>query len=235
MPEPIADLVLLPGLDGSEALFEPLCHALPPGLRTHIVTLSATGPNDYDALTRHVRARIADLPRPAILAWSFSGPIGIRLAADPGLAPRALILAASFARNPHPSLRPARVLAQPWLLATFTYLSRTKALLGGHSTPALQTLLRRAHAGLSGREIAERVRAVLDVDERAALSGLRLPLLYLRASRDLVVPVSSAKLVASLCPQARIVELPGPHLALATGPAPAARAIVEFLDEVGRS
>ncbi len=224
------DLVLLPGLDGSDALFEPLRLALPASVRPVTVTLPTTGPNDYDSLTAHVRHRVATLRNPVILAWSFSGPIGIRLAADPEVSPRALVLAASFARNPHPYLRPARCLAQPWLLAPFSYASRTKALLGGGSTRSLQSLLRRAHAGLTGRLLSQRVRAILNVDDRAVLSSVHIPVLYLRSSRDLLVPPSSARLVASTCPQAELVTLPGPHLALATTPAAAAGAIVRFLD-----
>ena len=229
------DLVLLPGLDGSDALFEPLRHALPSSVRTHVVTLPDSGPNDYASIARHIRDRLAGLRNPVILAWSFSGPVGIRLAADPTIAPRALILASSFARNPHPYLRAFGVLAQPWLLAPFTYASRAKALLGGNSSPSLQSLLRRAHRGLTGRLLSQRVRAVLGVDDLETLSRLRLPVLYLRASRDLVVPASSGRLVAKACPQARVVELQGPHLSLATAPAASAGAILEFLGGLGAS
>jgi pimeloyl-ACP methyl ester carboxylesterase len=229
MPEPPTNLVLLPGLDGSDALLEPLCGALARHVRPCVVPLPAAGPNDYDSLTQHVRERIRGMASPVILAWSFSGPIGIRLAADPEVAPRALVLAASFARNPHPYLRHAGWLAQPWLLAPFLHAAPAERLLAGRSAPALRPLLRRAHAALSARVLAERVRAVLGVDERAILASLRLPVLYLRSSHDLVVPSASSRLISELCPHARVGTLEGPHLALASQPERAAAQILSFL------
>lgn len=231
MPDPVLDLVLLPGLDGSDALFEPLCRSLPPNLRPVVIPFPTAGPNDYESLTCHVRERVVGLANPVLLAWSFAGPIAIRLAADPAVAPRALILAASFASNPHPYLRAFGPLAVPWLLAPFTCASLTKSLLGGYSTPQVQRLLRRAHRGLNGHLLSKRVRAVLAVDDSQLLSSLSLPILYLRSSRDLVVPGASARRVTALCPHARVVTLTGPHLALATEPVAAAVAISAFLAE----
>jgi len=198
-------------------------------VRPFVVTLPSAGPNDYDSLTRHVRERIRGIPSPVILAWSFSGPIGIRLAADPDVAPRALVLAASFARNPHPYLRTAGWLAQPWLLAPLLHAAPAERLLAGRSAPALRPLLRRAHAALSARVLAERVRAVLGVDDRAILESLRLPVLYLRSSHDLVVPSASSRLISELCPHASVGILEGPHLALASQPERAAAQILSFL------
>lgn len=231
MPEPPTNLVLLPGLDGSDALLEPVCGALAKHVRPCVVPFPAAGPNDYDSLTQHVRERIRGMASPVILAWSFSGPIGIRLAADPEVAPRALVLAASFARNPHPYMRPARWLAQPWLLAPLLHAAPAERLLAGRSAPALRPLLRRAHAALSARVLAERVRAVLSVDDCATLSSLRLPVLYLRSSHDLVVPSASCRLISELCAHVRVGTLDGTHLALASQPDEAADLVLGFLRE----
>jgi hypothetical protein len=55
-----------------------------------------------------VRAALPTRGRFVLLAESFSGPLAIRIAADPPSALVGLILCVTFARNPYPSLAWAR-------------------------------------------------------------------------------------------------------------------------------
>jgi hypothetical protein len=163
------------------------------------------------------------------LAESFSGPIGIAIAADPPPNLQALILCVSFASNPLPVFGPfsrlvgalpaARLppaLAAPWLYA-------------GRATPEL----RRAHAQAMSRvspvAIRARVAALLKVDHRALLRRIEVPLLYLRATRDRLVPASACRAIGQLRPDMEIAEFDAPHFLLQTEPHRCVAAIMSFI------
>ena len=97
-------LVLLPGMDGTGDLFEPLQEALDPRTRVDIVRYPGSGPQGYDELEPRIRAQLpADEPF-VLLGESFSGPLAIAIAATPPPGLRGLILCCSFARAPAPGL-----------------------------------------------------------------------------------------------------------------------------------
>ena len=79
-------LLLLPGLDGTEVFFRPLCEALPTAVARRVVTYPEQGPNGYDDLYPRVVAAaetaVADGGPCDVLGWSFSGPLALRLAAE---------------------------------------------------------------------------------------------------------------------------------------------------------
>ncbi len=66
-------------------------------------------------------------------------------------------------------------------------------------------------------------------DQRAACAGVRLPLLYLQARHDRVVPPAAATLVRQLAPQTLLVDIDAPHCLLQAAPEAAAAAIAGFL------
>ncbi len=88
--------------------------------------------------------------------------------------------------------------------------------------------MREAHEQVPPAVLAERVRAVLTVDVRPELLGCPVPILYLAATRDRVVPAHNLKQIRCLRPDVRVVLSEGSHLALATNPEPSARAIEAF-------
>src|SRR6516225_8307668 len=95
-------LLLLPGMDGTGRLFEPLLPFLPPSLVAVVLAYPPDRPLDYAELLPYVEAAIPDGQEFLVLGESFSGPLALLLAArqPPGL--RGIILCASFARSPLP-------------------------------------------------------------------------------------------------------------------------------------
>jgi pimeloyl-[acyl-carrier protein] methyl ester esterase len=93
--------VLLLGLDGTGELFAPFVAAAPQGIRTIVVDYP-TSKTSIDVLERRVREKLTD--RCILIAESFSGAIGVRVAADDRV--QALILCNSFISSPIlPALR----------------------------------------------------------------------------------------------------------------------------------
>jgi pimeloyl-ACP methyl ester carboxylesterase len=224
-------LVLLPGLDGTGVLMRPLVAALPPSPAPVVVTYPGDEVLGYDALLARV---LGDLPRgrPFVLVGeSYGGPLALRAAATkpPGLV--GLVLCASFVRSPHPFIPAwARHAVRPWMLRLFPQMSRAKMLLGGYSTPELRALSAEALARVRPEVLAARVRDVLAVDVAAELASCPVPVLYLRGTRDGVVPGRNARAIRRIRPSVEIMDLPAPHLVLQTQAAASAAAISRFAE-----
>ncbi|MFG6486165.1 alpha/beta fold hydrolase [Roseateles sp. BYS78W] len=223
-------LVLLPGLDGTGSLFQPLLRELPAGWRTRVVAYPMDARADYVVLTRlAAEALPADGPL-VVLGESFSGPVAIRLAAALGPRLRALILCCSFARSPRPALsRLGRLL--PWLPPPGlvpAWLSE-RVLLGGGPSDEARVLLAEALAQLPAAVLRARLRMVMAVDVSEELAAVRAPVLYLQAGQDRVVPPAAAVHVRRACPQVVITRIDGPHGLLQAAPGRCVAAMTSFL------
>ena len=93
-------LVLLPGLDGTGLLFEPLLEALPATLRRQVVTSPTDRKLTLHELADHVEGQLPQDEDYVLLAESFSGLVALALVAEKQLQPRGLIFCASFATPP---------------------------------------------------------------------------------------------------------------------------------------
>jgi pimeloyl-ACP methyl ester carboxylesterase len=72
---------------------------------------------------------------------------------------------------------------------------------------------------------------VAEVDVSPLLPRIDVPVLYLRASADRLVPRSAADALAAI-PRIRFAEIEGPHSLLQANPSAAAACIHAFLREV---
>jgi pimeloyl-ACP methyl ester carboxylesterase len=226
-------LVLLPGMDGGDKLFGPLRAAAPDGVETIAVGYPPGASNGYADLLPAVRARLPTDRPFYLLGWSFSGPLALLAAAERPSGLRGVILAASFVKRPVPYLPGwARHLATPALFRFYPAASRAKALLGGYGTPEVRRLLAEAHALAGPAALACRARATLTIDATDALAACPVPVLYLRARNDGVIPASRADQAARALPSLEIADIDGPHLALVTNPKGAWAALTAFMDRV---
>src|ERR1700761_1771928 len=98
-----AVLVLLPGLHGTDRLFQGLRQAFGAAYETLAISYPKDVPLGYEALEAQVREQLPTQPF-VLFGESFSGPIAIRIAADPPTGLIGLILCATFAKNPYPRL-----------------------------------------------------------------------------------------------------------------------------------
>ena len=223
-------LVLLPGLDGTSVLFEPIVAALAKGsTRPTPIAYPQSLPSTYESLLPLVLRTLPDNEDYVLLGWSFSGPLALMAAATqpPGL--RGIILCASFVTKPVFYLpKMVRHLARPFLFKFFEKAARTKALLGGYRTPELDELMSRAHGQVPSEVMASRVRETLMVDVQDELRECPVPILYLGATRDLIVPRTNAQRIQRHRPDVQMRLVKGPHVALASNPEDSAREIETF-------
>jgi pimeloyl-ACP methyl ester carboxylesterase len=223
-------LVVLPGMDGAAAPRADFAAALGPGIEPHVVSYPpdpALGYTEIEALAR------ASLPtdRPyVLLGESFSGPIAISIAASRPPHLVGLILCVTFARNPLPVLG-----SMPWLLPLLPFgLAPMRVirafLLGRFATAPLSEALRVTFDEVSTQTFKARLAAVARADLRPALANVRVPVLYLRATEDRLVPRRNADAIARVAAQTRIVDIEAPHMLLQVAHEKAAAIVRAFVD-----
>lgn len=222
-------LVLLPGLDGTDVFYRPLLAALPACVRPLVIQFPCSGPSDYEGLLHQVRAASAELPEYYLLGSSFSGPLAVMLAAAEPERVRGLILSATFLRSPRPRLRRLRFATIGPVVWALRLARRIPLWLSRPRHDAHRQAKAETWSRVSAACLAERARAALGVDVREALRRYRRPVLCVAFAEDTVVPRANAEEIAREAPQAKLVTLPGGHLAMSIDARPLAQAIGHFL------
>jgi pimeloyl-ACP methyl ester carboxylesterase len=223
--------VLLPGFDGTGRLFAPLRSGFPAGTNVVVGNYPADGPQDELALMAHARRFLPTDEPYVLIAESFSGPLAVQLAAEcpPGL--RALVLVGSFAHFPRGPLAAAslRQLARLPIMERPMPAALARLALVGHLASAeVLDLLRTAQASVPAETLRQRLQTLLTYDATTSVPALSVPLLYLQAKHDRLVP----KRAARDFPPAAVIRLLGPHLLLQTNPDGCLAAISGWLGEV---
>ncbi len=223
-------LVLLPGMDGTGLLFQPFVEALGDVGEVEVRTIAypAREPLDFAALTEVACAALPSGPL-VILGESFSGPIAVALAARCADRVHGVILCCSFVRNPRPHWSWLTPLLRRAPMPVLPSALIARALLGRHATPPLRALLDQALAGVAPDVLRARLLAVVSIDASAALAALSVPLLYLHALEDRLVPASALSWVKQLRPDASVATFEAPHALLQACPTQAAAAVRAFV------
>ncbi len=220
-------MVLLPGLDGTGALFEDLARALP--YPSTIVS--------YGAATTEAE-HLARVPRPdepfVIVAESFSGSVAVQLATTPGLV--GLVLVATFMRSP--SILPRWL---GWLLAPVAAFAMTWAwlvralLFSGRSSAVELARVRAVLQSVPRAALVARLRLLFTRDTMALLAATKVPVVYVQALRDRLVPSRAGLAMHMALPAMEHVTLDAPHLLLQQHPVESAALIATFVDRVAKA
>ena len=207
-------LILLPGLHGTADLFGPLLAAMPPDVRTRIVSHPSDRVCNYAELLRLMEAQLADEREVVLVAESFSGVLALQYAAAHSERVRAVVLCATFVSAPVPGI--LSYLATPLILARMP-IPRVaiRAFLSGFRAPgSLISELKRTLKTVHPRVLAHRVRQAAWIDGHEALRKCAVPLLCLAGTRDRLIGSRSVRRIRRIRPDVTIKRLDGPHLLL---------------------
>ncbi|UHQ20201.1 alpha/beta hydrolase [Lysobacter sp. KIS68-7] len=220
-------LVVLPGLDGTATMLSAFADAA----RSHFSSVQVIAyPRDralgYRALEELVRAKLPIAGAFVLLGESFSGPVAMSIAGNPPAGLVGLVLSTTFSKAPIPLLAP---------LASFAAFAPVRLptallswfLLGRWSTPELRSSLASALALVSPTVLRSRAAAALRADASASLGAISIPVLYLRATQDRLLPATTIGSITAAIPHASVVDIPGPHLLLQAAPERAAKVIAD--------
>ena len=218
-------LVLLPGLNGSCTLFEPLLAHLPPAMEVQALTLPAQGNQDPANLANRLLSALGNTPY-VLLGESFSGPLTYQLALRQPSGLRGVIFVASFLSRPHPLLQLIPYLPLPTCLLRQHILLRLFCLNGQASVDVIQTV-REEIKKLPQRLLRARLLSLDQLQE--PLLQLQLPALHLVANRDRLVTRKAQVSLNKYCTQLTQIGVDGPHFLLQTRPQACAMAIQQFI------
>lgn len=222
-------IVLLPGMDGTGDLFDPLVRELPVGWRPVVVRYPGDRWLDDEALAAFVRAALPRDEPFVLVGESFSGPVALRIAAEKPVGLRAVVMCASFARYPNRTLALFKG-AAGWLpMRAMPMAAMSAALLGGFATPELRAALRASLGKVSAAVLAKRGAQVLAFDARDVVGRIDVPLLCLRATRDRIVAASAADEIQRRARDGRVVDIEAPHMLAQCAAAAVSRAIERWL------
>lgn len=202
--------------------------AAPSGFEVEVVPYPAHL-SQYDDLADHVRPYLRERTD-LLVAESFSGPLAVKLAADGRHEIGAVVLIASFASAPRRLPGGAVTLAR-CLPSQRRAFGRAAAplLIGRERAGAFASELADAMRTVEPRVVAGRIGQVLAADERSALRRLDLPVLYLRASADRLVPPRAAEVIRRHGRDVSVMTIKGPHFLAQAAPEACWAEIERFL------
>lgn len=225
-------LLLLPGLDGTGALFRRFT-AHVSGFLAEVVAYPPDRVLSVPQLVELVEARLPDDGRVFLLGESFSGRVALELAARRRDRVAGVILAASFARCP---------VALPawtgWLLPSALFVAPPprwfvrRALAGVDADEELVDEVAAAVARVEPAVLAARVREVLAHVVVGSLDGLEV--LYLRATHDALVGPDAVAGVRATGAHVVVAEIGSAHLLLQRAPAEAWAHVESFVEARSR-
>ena len=223
-------------MHGTGDLFDPLVEALPPSLEAIVVSYPRDREFTGTELIAFVRAHLPVDDPYVFLGESFSSLIAIQIAASHPPNLRALVLSAGFASSPvrgvlrewtAPFLRlllpPKRGVRLPSFLIRHFFAGP-----GAPESPveSVQSTVASVHPGV----LFSRLRYILQRDVRAQLAQVAVPILYLQATQDRIVPPRCLDEILAVKPDVTVVRINGPHLLLQARPRESAEAIVKFIE-----
>ncbi|MEB3358235.1 MAG: alpha/beta hydrolase [Synechococcales bacterium] len=223
------NLVLLPGLDGTGRMFQPLLDELPPELEAYVVNYSPTDLLDYPNLVEVVAEDLAMRGDVVLLGESFSGPIALELASRDSESIKGIIFCATFAESPRPLLLrllnfiPLRLI----LRLPLPPFALKLLCLGLEASSDLVESLQEVLAYVPPATIAYRLRLLNNL--RARHRPIEIPCCYIQATYDRLVPPRSLFTLQQLIPDLQVVQIPGPHLILQARPVRCAEVVMAYL------
>lgn len=228
-------LVLLPGLDGTGTLFRGFVAEMSSEFTTTVVQYPAT-PASYNELAVFVGEYLPQDPF-VLIAESFSTPLAIQIAAGHPESLGGLVLCAGFVQSPLRGIQRVIALALAPLAFRIKLPSSAirYALLGVRASDELVQSIRIAVDSVPPATLVQRLRSVLQCDQRRALTEIDVPVLHISAKRDRLVDSSCTEEILSLRPDTKFAEVDGPHLILQSEPTRCAGVIRDFIRGIGKT
>ena len=235
-------LTFLPGLHGTAELYGGIKERLPHHFQSEYINIPSSGKQDYRTLTDWLDKKLTDdshdldkiQQKRIIIAESFSGPLALRWAAKNPDKVAGVILVASFCETP---LNPGiSLLALLPLRPLFMVKPPTKALrhflIGDDASDEEVTRLRAVVQTIPSATLTKRVRAILELMERDSPSLPNVPMMFLQAQTDNLIPWDAQQKLESCYPNARTHWIESPHLMLQRHPQQSLKLILEFVSDI---
>lgn len=226
-------LVLLPGLDGTGKLFDPLISYLPDWIQTIVVSYPRDKPYGYDELKTIVFKAYPIDKDFVILGESFSGPLAVISASEKLKGLKGIILCASFVKNPFrliPSWLSIFSISPIYKLWPATIKLRSKFRKVKHKELVKMAL--DAIKSVRPNVIAARVKAILEVDVEQELLKSDIPILYLVSRKDHLIKKHNIAGIKRIKSDLIVAEIDTEHFILQLEPEKSAVEVEKFIKSI---
>ena len=217
-------IVFMPGFDGDASLRMDFVRALRRHHDVHTVSYPARCLGTLDGYREFAMASTPVDWRPVLIAESFSSLVAARWAAiDPRV--RGVVLVGGFSSNPTGfATRLGAVLPTVVKLGPILWTAMT-GTLGSELRKRWSRGFSGAMSRLPADVVAERLRLIAEEDNTAVLGSLCVPVLVVQFKGDQVIGRDARDRLETVCHNAQVLHLPGPHFALEVLPQECAEAI----------
>jgi len=225
-------IVLLPGLDGTGELFEPLINCIPEGITPIVISYPRDRQCGYGDLKTIVMNALPMGTDFFILGESFSGPLAIMIASERPERLKGLILCATFIKNPFRfvpawlSIISVSPIYRPWPL-----LIRIRDMYGGDKINGLAEMAIKAIKTVRPDVIAGRVKSILKVNVEKELRSCGVPILYIMGAEDHLIKKHNFEMINKVRHDVLLKKIKTSHYILQLEPMKAAKELVEFMDK----
>ena len=226
-------LVLLPGLDGTGELFDPLVANLPKWINPIIVPYPKDKSYGYSELKPIVIRKLPENSDFVVLGESLSGPLAVMTAGDHPKGLQGIILCASFINKPFRfvpswlSIFSVSPVYQLWPAAI-----RMRSILGRENYQQLAVKALDAIKSVGPDVIAARVKAILKVNVAEELGRCDVPILYMAGVKDHLIKKHNIDSIKKIKRDVKVSEIDTQHLILQIEPKIAAEEIEKFLKSI---
>lgn len=226
-------LVLLPGLDGTGKLFDPLIRQLPKWVNPVVISYPKDQSYGYQDLMKIITRSLPKDTDFILLGESFSGPLSIMIAGQRPKRLIGLILCATFAKNPFrflPSWAGYFSISPIYLLWPATIKLRSMFSKGKYEELVQMAL--EAIKSVKPEVISARVKAIFNVNVESELAKINVPILYMKSRKDYLIKKYNAEGIKRVKRDMEVIEIDTQHFQLQLEPEKAANEIIKFIKAI---
>lgn len=224
------NLILLPGLDGTGILFQPLVEQLKDTFQVTVLTYPTDRPSSLSEMVAMVKEQLLNPENTILLAESFSGLVALTFLEQCSIPLRGVIFCAAFAESPRPfllkliTMMPEPLMCFSWIPGIFYRMF----CLGLSTHPLQVRTLKGVLANVSSQVLGHRLRLIAMTSFSSSSKFWSIPCGYLQASQDIFVPDRCAVWFAHHFQFFNLRKVDGPHFLLQTRVPQCVKYILEF-------
>ncbi len=217
-------IILLPGLDGTGALFDALVNNLREGVDTEVLTYEKIDSLTYTDQAEEIGHRIKDTDV-VLVGESYSGRVVYELNQILGERVKAVVFIASFISCPSKVAKLAGYI--PIGLLKPNFINKSLLNIFGFNRQATPTLIDSVFSSISSAN-KQKLKARLKNISGLTKSQVKIysPVTYIRPNRDLLVGRGSVEHIKSLCVNFKEVTVSGGHFIAQSEPEECAKVIL---------
>jgi surfactin synthase thioesterase subunit len=219
-------IILLPGLDGTGALFKPFIDLLPKDIEPVIIQYPLNEQLTYSEICDLVMSQLPEDEEYILVGESFSGPIVYEIAYKKPKNIKSVIFIASFLSNPRPNiLKLLRFV--PLKLMLFMPIPRFIVklfVLGGLANDEIMKLFMATIKRIPANQLVFRLNEIAKLTMKEYKCNVKA--IYIQASSDKLVPKKSLEEFKDKFKELKIFKVEGSHFVMQVNPSSCLKVIV---------